>query len=68
MKEEIHARTVIMARISSENNDLVKTQAEAKKKKEKVSDIWKNYCYLFTVIPSMTVIWSPIDYFLIEDA
>ena len=36
MKEEVHSRTVIMARISADSNDLVKNQTETKQKKEKV--------------------------------
>ncbi len=36
VKEEIHSRTVIQARIQSDQSDLIKSQAETKAKKEKV--------------------------------
>ncbi len=39
MKEEIHSRTVIQARIQSDQSDLIKSQAETKSKKEKVKRI-----------------------------
>ena len=37
VKEEIHSRTVLQARISSDSTELVKSKVEAKQKNEKVS-------------------------------
>ena len=39
VKEEIHSKTVIQARIQSDSSDLIKDRAETKAKKEKVKTI-----------------------------
>ena len=38
VKEEIHTRTIIAARITSDGDEIVKTKTEQKDKKEKVSE------------------------------
>lgn len=45
MKDELHTKTVITARISSDNTDLVRYKSETRVKKEKVfnSFIFYNY-------------------------
>ena len=38
VKEEIHTRTVLQARINSDNQEIEKTRSESAKKKEKVQE------------------------------
>ena len=39
VKEEMHTRTVLQARINSDNQEIDKTRSESAKKKEKVQEI-----------------------------
>ena len=50
VKEEMHSKTVMAARISSDSSDLVKNQADTKQKKEKVSVFQRNIaCFFLTM-------------------